>query len=67
MARTGTQHPNLRDTEKRTCSNCYGTFFQVEKVTGNAGAGEGIYFLCHCGHAELITFDEMGATLNYSE
>lgn len=59
---------NLTDAKKRCCSNCNGTFFQVESTTGNAGAGEGLYYLCRtCGYEELITLADMGATLNYSE
>jgi hypothetical protein len=63
----GPEGANLTHALKRTCSNCGGTTFQIEDVTSNAGAGEGIYILCQCGYEELITFDTMGATLNYSE
>ena len=66
MSKGGPQHPDLLHAAKRVCSNCNGTVFQVELTTSNAGAGEGIWFLCHCGHCELITFEGMGATQNYS-
>lgn len=62
----GPEGANLTHVLKRCCSNCGGTTFQMEDVTGNAGAGEGIYILCQCGKEELITFATMGATLNYS-
>lgn len=59
---------NLTDALKRVCSNCNGSKFYVENTTGNAGAGEGLYFLCgQCGFEELITLADLGATLNYSE
>lgn len=59
--------PNLTDALQRGCSNCGSTQFAVEAVTSNAGAGEGLYFLClSCGYEERITFDAMGATLDYT-
>jgi len=63
----GPEGPNLTHALKRGCSNCGGTLFQVSATTPNAGAGEGLYYLCECGYEELITLADMGATLNYSE
>lgn len=58
--------PNLADSLKRGCPKCDGDCFAIEDVTGNAGAGEGIYFQClGCGYTELRTFTQMGATQNY--
>ncbi len=59
---------NLTDALKRCCSNCNGTTFQIESTTGNAGAKgtEGLYLLCQCGYEELIDFEAMGATADYS-
>lgn len=64
----GPEGANLTHALKRTCSNCGGTHFQIEDVTSNAGAKgtEGLYFLCHCGYEELIDFDTMGATADYT-
>ena len=59
--------PNLAHSLKRGCPKCDGDAFAVEDVTGNAGAGEGLYFQCiGCGYTELRTFAQMGATQNYS-
>jgi len=63
----GIQGENLTDDLKRQCSNCNGSYFQIEATTGNAGAGEGLYLLCRlCGYEELITLATMGATQNYT-
>lgn len=58
---------NLTNALQRTCSNCGGTAFAVSSTTPNAGAGEGLYFLClGCGYEELITFTTLGATQDYT-
>jgi hypothetical protein len=61
--------PNLAPTAKRACSECGGDVFSVEDVTSNAGAKgvEGLFFQCHsCGVTEVITFDAMEATADYT-
>ena len=64
----GPQGANLTHALKRACSVCGGSSFQVSDVTPNAGAKgtEGLYYLCHCGNEELIDFEAMGATANYT-
>lgn len=59
---------NLTDALKRVCSVCNGSTFQIESTTGNAGAKgtEGLYLLCQCGNEELIDFETMGATADYT-
>ena len=62
----GPQGANLTDALKKTCTECGSTAFYVEATTSNAGAGEGLYFLCrNCGLEELETFADLGATQNY--
>jgi RNase P subunit RPR2 len=60
---------NLTNDLKRCCSNCNSSRFYVEATTSNAGAKgtEGLWFLCsNCGFEELIDFEAMGATADYS-
>jgi len=64
---SGIEGANLTHALQRGCSNCDGVAFHISATTPNAGAGEGLYFLCvGCGYEELITFATLGATLNYS-
>lgn len=63
----GIEGANLTHALQRGCSNCGGVSFHVSATTPNAGAGEGLYFLCiGCGYEELITIADLGATQDYS-
>lgn len=61
--------PNLAHNLKRVCSKCFSDILVIEDVTSNAGAKgvEGLWIQCvACGYTELIDFETMGATANYT-
>lgn len=63
----GTASAHLTLANHLGCTRCDGDSFYVEYKTSNAGAGEGLYFVCRsCGKEILITFLTLGATLNYA-
>lgn len=61
--------PNLAHDLKRGCSVCGGDVFAIEDITSNTGAKgtEGLWLQCvGCGNTELIDFEAMGASADYS-
>lgn len=60
--------PNMSNILTRGCSVCGIDLFRTEDITSNTGAKgtEGLWLQCINGHEELIDFQSMGASADYT-